>query len=109
MAKTTSVLYRRGNASGPRMDHIRVGKDISTYEHNGETWVQARSGGISTFSKLGWGKNWWKLAEGYDYAEGLLVLNDYGSHYSWEPSQDMPLSTYKNLLEIVNQAFIKVS
>lgn len=109
MAKTTTTLYRRGNASSPRMDHIRVEKDILSYHHQGETWVKAGSGGISTFSKQGWGKNWWELESAYEYSDNLLVINDHGTHYSWEPKEDMPLSTYKNELVIVNQAFTKVS
>jgi hypothetical protein len=91
------------------MDHIRIGKDISVYQYLGSTWVKAHSGGVSTFSRQGWGKNWWELESEYEYPDDLLVINDHGTHYSWEPNKDMPLSTYKNLLATVNQAFTKVS
>jgi hypothetical protein len=94
---THTDLYRLGNASSPRMDNVRVGKDIETYDRNGDTWVQARSGGVSTFSSPIGGvgnlaKNQWKLDRGYSYDPLLYVVNDHGNHYNWEPNRDMPLS-----------------
>ncbi len=67
MPKTLTDLYRRGNASGPRMAHVRLGKDILTFQKNGDDWVAARSGGVSTFSVQGAGTNWWCLPAGFDY------------------------------------------
>jgi hypothetical protein len=33
MIKTPVDLYRRGNATSPRMDHVRPNKDIAIYEN----------------------------------------------------------------------------
>ena len=63
MAKTPVDLYRRGNANSPRMDNVRLNKDIATYEREGKTWVQEtvpegfEPGGISTFSVQGQGSS----------------------------------------------------
>lgn len=40
MIKTPVDLYLRGNATSPRMDHIRPNKDIAIYENNGQIWVK---------------------------------------------------------------------
>ncbi|MGL4879726.1 MAG: hypothetical protein ACRC8K_01495 [Waterburya sp.] len=40
MVKTPVNLYRRGNANSPRMDNIRLNKDIAIYERDGITWVK---------------------------------------------------------------------
>lgn len=109
MPETTTNLYRRGNASSPRMDHVRAGKDIYTFEKNGALWVAARSGGVSTFSIQDPGKNWWELPQGYIYPDNLYVVNDHGNHYSWEPHVDMPLSDYVVLLAALNPHFVKVN
>src|SRR5262245_27729457 len=109
MPKTTTDLYRRGNAAGPRMGRVRVGKDIVTYQKNGVDSVAARSGGVSTFSSQGAGHNWWMLPSGYDYPAELFVVNDHGNHYNWEPSVDMTLKDFVALLESVEPAFHKVS
>src|SRR4029453_15294359 len=84
MPETTTDLYRMGSASSPRMDHIRLGKDISPFEKDGVLWVVARSGGVSTFSMQGFGRNWGRLSQGDTYPYALSVVNDHGSHYSWE-------------------------
>src|SRR5262249_2060986 len=69
MPKTTTDLYRRGNASGPRMAHVRLGKDIVTFPKGASEWVAARSGGVSTISVQGPGTNWWCLPAGFDYPD----------------------------------------
>ncbi len=109
MPGTTTDLYRRGSASSPRLDHVRAGKDIHTFEQDGVLWVTARSGGVSTFSTLGIGKNWWKLSQGASYPNTLYVVNDHGNHYNWEPAADMPFSVYVTLLAALNPRFVKVS
>ncbi|MGL5794490.1 MAG: hypothetical protein ACRC06_08785 [Waterburya sp.] len=40
MVKTPVDLYRRGNANSPRMDNIRLNKDIAIYQRDGITWVK---------------------------------------------------------------------
>ena len=40
MAKTPVDVYRRGNVNSPRMDNVRLNKDLATYERDGKTWVK---------------------------------------------------------------------
>lgn len=108
MRKTTVDLYRMGNATSSRMDNVRA-KDVETYEENGEIWVVAGSGGISTFATQGSGKNWWKLNQETDIPDELKVVNDYGNHWLWEPSYTMQLDTYKLALRAVGSVFYRVS
>jgi len=72
-------LYRMGNATSPRLDRVCI-KDIEMYEDAGRIWVAANSGGISTFSVQGSGKNWWKLDQNTEIPNELRVVNDYGDH-----------------------------
>ena len=109
MPTTNTNLYRRGNAAIPRLSHVRVGKDIDVHPINGIDWVDAHSGGVSTFSMRPTGANWWLLPAGYDYPDELAVVNDHGDHYSWEPNVDMSLADYIALLTIVDETFDKVS
>lgn len=108
MRKTPVDLYRMGNAISSRMDNIRV-KDIDIYEADGKMWVAANSGGISTFSIRGIGKNWWKLDGDAEIPSELRVVNDYGNHWLWEPSYSMPLDEYQRVLSSVGNRFYKVS
>jgi len=39
----------------------------------------------------------------------LLVVNDHGNHYNWEPNVDMSLADFMALLATVEAAFRKVS
>jgi hypothetical protein len=109
MPATTTNLYRRGNASGPRLTKVRIGKDIATYQRGGIEWIAARSGGVSTFSARGPGENWWLLPRGSIYPADLHVVNDHGDHYNWEPNVDMPLSTLISLLASMEPLFRKVT
>src|SRR6266705_3035576 len=109
MAKTTTDLYRRGNALGPRMTHVRVGKDVLTFLRNGVEFVQAHSGGVSTFAVHGPGRNWWRLPQGSDYPNEISVINDHADHYNWEPNTYLHLSDFVALLARVESAFTKIS
>jgi hypothetical protein len=109
MPETTIDLYRRGSSSSPRLDHVRVGKDIDSFERDSMLWVRARSGGVSTFSRPGFGQHWWRLPQGYIYPEALYVVNDHGNHYNWEPNVDMSLANYIMLLAAVHPYFIKMT
>ena len=105
MAATRIDLYRIGNASGPRLDHVRE-RDIVHVVRQGVTWVRAGTGGVSTFDTPGPLRGrWWVLSAGYDYGPLLIVWNDHGSHWSWEPARDMPLTEYRTLLGAANGAF----
>ncbi|NJL41182.1 MAG: hypothetical protein HC899_34005 [Leptolyngbyaceae cyanobacterium SM1_4_3] len=108
MRKTPVDLYRMGNAMSARMDHVRS-KDIDLYEVDGECWVAAGSGGISTFAVQGSGKNWWRLDQNAVIPNELRLINDYGNHWLWEPSYAMPIATYKVALQRVSELFYKVS
>ena len=91
------------------MAQVRVGKDIGVFESNGIDWVTAGSGGVSTFSVHGPGRNWWLLLAGFTYPDELAVVNDHGDHYNWEPNVDMTLAEFIALLESVEASFRKVS
>lgn len=106
--KTPVDLYRMGNAISSRMENIRV-KDIDIYDSDGKMWVAANSGGISTFSIRGSGKNWWKLDSEAEIPNELRVVNDYRSHWLWEPSYSMRLDEYQCVIELVGNLFYKVS
>ena len=89
-----------------RMNNVRE-QDIEIFDRNGEWWVAANSGGISTFSIVGRGKNWWRLDEGMEIPTELRVVNDYGNHYLWEPSYAMLLEDYKYALAAIGDLFYK--
>jgi|ERR1043165_9561167 hypothetical protein len=108
MPTTTTDLYRRGNSAGPRLSHVRIGKDVLVFQINGVDWVAAHSGGVSTFISPGAGANWWALDAGYSYPDEITIINDHGNHFSWEPSFDLPLSEFIRILEGVEPAFRKV-
>jgi hypothetical protein len=109
MPETMTELYRIGSATSSRIDHVRLGKDISPFEKDGVLWVAAKSGGVSTFSMQGFGRNRWRLPQGYAYPDTLYVMNDHGNHYSWERRAEMPVADYVALLAAVNPRFMKVS
>lgn len=106
MRRTPVDLYRMGNSMSARMGNIRE-QDIEIYDRNGELWVAANSGGISTFSLVGRGKNWWRLDEGIEIPNDLRVVNDYGNHYLWEPSYTMRLEDYKDTSESIGDLCYK--
>jgi hypothetical protein len=91
------------------MSQVRVGKDVVVYPSNGGDWVSAHSGGMSTFSTPGPGKHWWELPAGFDCPDELVIINDHGNHFSWEPALDMPLVDYVRLLQSIEAAFSKIS
>ncbi|MBD2193978.1 MULTISPECIES: hypothetical protein [Calothrix] len=103
MPKTPISLYRQGNANSPRMDNVRLNKDIATFEENGTIFVMTTlpdgtsPGGISTFASIGRGRNWWKLDQDIDIAAELKLVNDRGNHWLWQPQDIMPLETYKTI------------
>jgi hypothetical protein len=78
------------------MDHVRP-IDLRSFTRNGLEWVVGRSGGISTFASAappGRGRIW-RLPAGNLYPDELVLNNDHGNHWSWEPAQDMELSRYR--------------
>lgn len=109
MGRTTTDLYRRGNSNSPRLTHVRVGNDIVTFFQDGIEMARALSGGISTFSSPGPGRNWWVLPTGTEYPDEITVINDHGNHYNWEPSVDLPLSDFVASLATIELAFTRIS
>ncbi|MGB7413674.1 MAG: hypothetical protein WA902_05655 [Thermosynechococcaceae cyanobacterium] len=90
------------------MDNVRD-RDIESYEKQGKVWVVENSGGISTFAAQGSGKNWWRLDQGCVIPDELSLVNDYGTHWAWEPRYTMKLDAYKAALQSVAARFYKVS
>jgi hypothetical protein len=115
MRKTPIPLYRQGNATSPRMDNVRVNKDVATLEDSGVIWVLASigddvsPGGVSTFANPGAGKNWWKLDAGIDIPERLTLINDRGNHWLWQPTHVITLDNYQDGLRIIGALFNKIN
>lgn len=108
MAKTAIDLYRKGNASSPRMDNVRA-QDVDTYEKDGQTWVKADSGEISTLAILRPGKNRWKLNQGTEIPRELRLVNENANHWLLEPSYNMPMELYQKALRSLGELFYKVT
>ena len=109
MPWTTTDLFRRGNAVSPRLTYVRIEKDVEVFIRDGVDWVRAGSGGVSTFSSPGPGNPWWVLPGEFEYPDDLILVNDHGNHFSWEPRFDMPLADFVENLASVESAFRKVT
>jgi hypothetical protein len=110
MKKTPIDLYRQGNATSPRIDNVRLNKDIAIYEEGGELLINAAlGGGVSTFSRIKLGKNWWKLPQGTDIPDNLSLINDHNEHWLWQPSYTMTLENYQAALRQIGKLFYKIS
>jgi len=91
---TTVILYRSGNAGGPRLDNVRDA-DVSTFDVGGVQWVRGRVLGISTNSDRALvNPTRWRLAAGSAIDPDLFVFNDEGTHYAWQPTRDMTRAAY---------------
>ncbi|WP_449757751.1 Tse2 family ADP-ribosyltransferase toxin [Dendronalium phyllosphericum] len=55
------------------------------------------------------GNNWWKLEQGTEIPSSLKIVNDYGNHWSWEPSYTMRMEEYKAALCLIGGLCYKVS
>ena len=107
MGVTPVDLYRAGNATGPRMDHVRSGRDIVVTQIGGADWVYPMCGGVSTVEKMHRQfKTWWHIPQGTIFTDLLVVRNDYTNHWSWEPAQAMEISEYVRLLAGLNAEFV---
>lgn len=96
-------LYRLGNATDPRLTHIRRPKDIDTIEINGLLVVIANGKGISLATQERISKSpisgWvWKISKGTQMPIGLRLINDREGHYSVCPISNMPLDEFRGLL-----------
>ena len=94
-------LFRLGNASAPRLDHVRA-DDVDTFELKGVHMVVANGKGISLFDESGIARlrgGWlWKIPQGTSRPEGLGLYNDPGAHFALCPTRVMSVESYKGLL-----------
>lgn len=94
---------------GPGLELIRPGIDVIIYQKNGVDWVQMATGGASTRSvayRLRRAGRWWRIPAGTNYPDALVVYNDHGNHWVWEPAHDMPLFDYVAALAGMNGTFV---
>jgi hypothetical protein len=63
--------------------------------------------GVSTFSRITkLSGKWWWLPKGTAYSDDLLiVVNDQGHHFAWQPARDMTLSEFQTALGALNREF----
>jgi hypothetical protein len=111
MGVTPVDLYRNGNASSARLDHVRPA-DVDTYiGPGGGIWVKANGKGVSSWDTPDedWSGKLWRLHRGHSYSNLLLVWNDDPGHWVWMPNQDMPLSAFRNELSLSNRHFVKMT
>jgi RHS repeat-associated protein len=103
-------LFRQGNASSPRVDNVRIGKDVNLDENN-----NICAGGISSFEYRTQPGKWWNLPKDTELPEGLQVRKDDPNdpyHWSFEPSRPMTVDEYIQLLQSISAwepAFTKVA
>lgn len=101
---TTSLdLYRGGNASSPRIDNVRVDKDVFP-DATGNIGPVAPNGevqGMSTFEAPQGDKNWWRLPAGTQLPDGLQAVNDPGIHWTIQPSTMMSVEDFRSLLQSI--------
>lgn len=90
-------LYREGNASSPRIDNLRPGREISG---DGQQ-VCPNEKGPSLFESIKKPGKWWKLPANTTLPDGLQFRNDIGDHWMIEPSGSMSVSEYKELLKSI--------
>jgi hypothetical protein len=115
MALTTVELFRSGNNGSACLDKVRISPhlnpDLDTYiEVSGDVYVKAHTGGISSSEAIDpiWTGKVWKLPAGSSYSDLLTLLDDGQGHWSWEPSINMKLSDYRQLLAGMHPKFSKV-
>jgi hypothetical protein len=94
-------LYRGGNSSSPRLDHVRD-KDVVKYKDGltGLMRVRGMSGGISTFTAPKAETNWWWIKAGTPVPAKLVVTRDTTdpktgiTHYTIRPASDILLTEF---------------
>lgn len=110
--QTDSTLYRMGNAQGPRLDHVRAGREIPHEGDRPQLPPRPETGGslsatvdavvpgkgvsTSTTPQGMRGKNVWSMHGEYD--PRLNPVNDHGSHVQLEPTHMMRLESYQEAL-----------
>ncbi len=97
-------LYRFGNSSQPRLDHVRAFKDVAVNKVNGIEIVVANGNGVSLSSTFDPNKrNTWKLARNTPIPTGLRLVKDLrpgrANHFMIAPVSNMPFTKYLGLLQ----------
>jgi hypothetical protein len=108
-------LFRLGNASSPKFDNVRLGKDVkvvdgkvgpSEHSYYSAPYLilsaSTASGGISTFTKAQGKKNEWVLKGTTTLVAGLQAINDHGNHFLIAPAEEMTVETYTSHLKALN-------
>ena len=106
-------LFRVGNKESPRIDKVRVNKDVDVYERNGSLMVRANGKGISLFTEEeiqqtrfeGWA---WRIPRGTPIPSDLWLFNDHPGHFMICPISDMSVDEYKALLSRIALACERV-
>jgi hypothetical protein len=106
-------VYRLGNSTSPRLDHVRVPKDIPTFFVGPIEHVQAGMFGISLMDKAGLERrieqakragstvgHVWRIARGVALPMGLAMREDPKdrTHLLLGPSTAMPIEKFRGLL-----------
>ncbi|MCI0504502.1 MAG: hypothetical protein L0Z73_00185 [Gammaproteobacteria bacterium] len=96
-------VYRMGNSTTHRMSVIRQ-DEILTMQMKGVTMVVANNNGVSVWTKEGIIEKQltgyaWLIKTGTSLPNGLRLVNDTPGHYMLAPIKNMPIDTYKGLLE----------
>jgi len=104
-------VFRMGNSTTHRMSVIRQ-DEILTMEIKGVTIVVANNNGVSVWTKEGIIEKGltgyaWLIKTGTNLPAGLKLVNDTPGHYMLAPIKNMPLDTYKGLLEEMGMNFEK--
>jgi hypothetical protein len=107
-------LYRFGNSSSPRFDHIRPLKDAQIHDRNGIKYIVADGNGVSAFSSVPTGKrNTWKIKKGTPLPHGVKLVVDkrigHENHYMLAPLQTMKLSEFHALMDKIREFAQKIS
>ncbi len=97
-------LYRFGNATRPRLDHVRAFKDVAVKKVSGIEIVIANGNGVSLSSSFDPQKrNTWKLERNTPIPSGLRLVQDLrpgrNDHFMIAPTSDMPFIKYIGLLQ----------
>lgn len=106
-------LFRVGNETNPRLDHVREQDIVMTY-HEGKTFVLPNTGGISTFNTIHprLRGTWWKCPAGASYPAELTIICDRDvagiRHYTIQPAYPMELKIFQAALRKFAEKFNKV-
>jgi hypothetical protein len=114
MAQTPMTLYRKGNASRTKLDHLR-NEDVEIFTDSAQTQICVRltnTTGVSCYDNLaalvGLGGTTWELPNNSDYDDMRLLLwkdEPDSDHWNWTPARDMPGSEFIDALRAVEKKF----